>query len=410
MNAAPPAAPISAEDLTLSERVRTFALLLGAEFLYGWAWSSVDTLRPQLRESVGASLPEVGALYSVQAFGALVGAIFLGQLGDRLGRRNVLSGILAVFGILLIAGAFVSDYWLLMAQRLALGGALGGVQPLVSSLYLGLFPAGVRGKLASTVNAVFTLGVMALGAALGWLAGEDDWRVLLWVGGGAALVLAPLLILLARDDRGIVSYGRGPQLEQANARAPLPALFHPALRRFTLLIALMAGCNYFATQAFQGWTSTFLASDRQLAIGTVGTVLAWQAAGSLIGGFFWGWFGDRFGRRSSAVGYLVAAALIVVYVLALRDGDAFRYVGFLVGFGLAASVVWAPWVAELFPDRLRATALSVFNWGRIVSLFAPLATGAVAQAWSLSVAMLIAVPALLMVIVMWRLLPETVRP
>ena len=195
----------------------------------------------------------------------------------------------------------------------------------------------------------------------------------------------------------------------ADARAPLPALFAPALRRLTLIVALMAGCNYFATQAFQGWTSTFLADGHKLSTATVGGVLAWQAAGSLLGGFFWGWSGDRFGRRSNVVGYLAAALLVAVYVLAVDGESGFRVTGFLIGFGLAASVIWAPWVAELFPDRLRATALSIFNWGRIVSLFAPLATGAVAQAASLPVAMLLAVPALLIVVALWRALPETAR-
>ena len=82
----------------------------------------------------------------------------------------------------------------------------------------------------------------------------------------------------------------------------------------------------------------------------------------------------------------------------------------MVGFGLSASVIWAPGVAELFPHRLRATALSVFNWGRIVSLIAPLATGAIAERWSLSVAMILAVPAPVVDIVLWRSQPETVRP
>ncbi len=146
----------------------TFVLLLGAEFLYGWSWSTVDVLRPQLRASVGATLSEVGALYSVQAFGALLGAITLGQLGDRLGRRNVLSAILAIFGALLITGAFIESYPLLLAQRMALGFFMGGAQPLVSSIYLGLFPAHLRGKLASGVNAVFTLSVVALARSRCW--------------------------------------------------------------------------------------------------------------------------------------------------------------------------------------------------------------------------------------------------
>ncbi len=208
----------------------------------------------------------------------------------------------------------------------------------------------------------------------------------------------------------MISFGHLNDEPAPENASPLREMFHPGLRRLTLVIALMAGCNYFATQAFQGWTSTYLSADRGLAQASVGAALAWQAGGSLVGGFFWGWFGDRFGRRSSALGYMLGLVMVAIYVLVLRDPSAFIAVGFLVGFGLAASVIWAPWAAELFPDRLRATALSVFNWGRIVSLVAPLATGAIAERWSLSVAMMLAVPALVVVIVLWRSLPETVRP
>lgn len=401
---------IPAERLTLFKRSTTFALLLGAEFLYGWSWSTVDVLRPQLRASVEVSLSQVGALYSVQAFGALIGAIVFGQLGDRLGRRNVLSAILAAFGLCLITGAYINDYGLLIAQRLALGVFLGGVQPLVSSIYLGLFPLHVRGKLASGVNGVFTLSVVGLGMALGWLQSDSDWRQLLWAGGLAAIVLSPLLQLFAVDDRGVLSIGHAAEeVGPAATVSPLRALFGMELRRLTIIIAVMAGCNYFATQAFQGWTSTYLSADRAIDTTAVGRILAWQAAGSLIGGFFWGWFGDRFGRRSASIGYIVGLTLIIYYVLLAQGDTSFRVAGFLIGTGLAASVIWAPWVAELFPDQLRATALSIFNWGRIVSLFAPLTTGAVAERYSLSIAMLLAVPALVTVVLLWRRLPETIR-
>lgn len=160
--------PIAAGVLPFAERARVYALLMIAKFLYGWSWSTVDTLRPQLRAAVGASLSQVGALYSVLAVGALIGAVLLGRLGDRHGRRNVLAGVQVVAGAALLAGVFVADYPVLLAQRFALGLALGGIQPLVSSCYLGLFAPASLGKL---------------------------------------LLLAPLLRLGLRDDRAIVSVG-----------------------------------------------------------------------------------------------------------------------------------------------------------------------------------------------------------
>ncbi len=78
---------------------------------------------------------------------------------------------------------------------------------------------------------------------------------------------------------------------------------------------------------------------------------------------------------------------------------------------VAASVIWGPWIAELYPPHLRSTAASIFNWGRIISFFAPLITGGVAERFGLGWAMGLAAIALGMATAVWLLLPETlVRP
>ncbi len=402
--------PFSA-SIALTTRVRAFGLLLIVELLYGWAWNSVDVIRPQLREEFGLSLVQVGAFYSVQAAGALLGALFLGQIADRCGRRNVLMGVLLGFGILLALGASTTSYLAMVGQRFLLGVSLGGVAPIVGSLYIGLFPAHLRGRLASLLNAVFTLSIVALSASIALLPSSQDWRLLLWIGGAAPVLLVPFMLLLP-DDRRFTAYDELPSTNPvATATFPVAALLAPGLRRLTLLLVLMAGFNYFAAQAFTGWTASFLSEVRQMDSGSVGTALAWQAAGSLLGGFFWGWFADRRGRRAAVIGYVAGAVLMTAYLTAVQDEGMFRWMGFAVGFAIAASVIWPPWMAEIFPEPLRATALSIFNWGRIVSLFAPLATGAVAEDHGLGTAMLLGPLALLAVALLWRQFPETLgRP
>ena len=64
--------------------------LMVADFYYGWAWNTVDVLRPDIRASFGLSLTEVSLMYTAQSAGALVGAVVIGQLADRLGRRNAI--------------------------------------------------------------------------------------------------------------------------------------------------------------------------------------------------------------------------------------------------------------------------------------------------------------------------------
>jgi MFS family permease len=346
--------------------------VLLAEFFYGWAWNTVDVLRPFLRDSLGLSLTQAGSAYSAQGAGALIGAVVIGQLADRLGRRNMLVAVMAGYGLLLLAGVAVASYPQLLLQRFVLGLFLGGSFPVVVGIYVGLFDASVRGRLASAINLTFSSAIVLLGLALGHL-GSHDWRVLLWVGGVPPVLLAGFAYLLVPA---------GAAATQAS-RFPVGELFAPTVRRRVL--------PPFGPEV-------------------TGRLVAAQFAGNMIGGFAWGWASDRLGRRFGALGFGLAAVAIVVYLWAPPIAALLMAVGFVYGFSLSSSVVWGPWLAELYPPHLKSTAASIFNWGRLISFFSPLVTGALASAFGLQVAMLAASAAFLVAALIWRSLPETVRP
>ena len=52
--------------------------------------------------------------------------------------------------------------------------------------------------------------------------------------------------------------------------------------------------------------------------------------------------------------------------------------------------------------------MSIFNWGRIISMTSPLVTGAIADAYGLESAMLLSAVAFTLGGVVWLMLPETV--
>ncbi len=388
-------------QLSVGRRVGAFVFLLAAEFFYSWAWNTVDILRPYLRESLGLTLTQAGSAYSAQGAGALAGAMLIGQLADRLGRRNLLVTVMLGYGSMLLAGVFVSSYLELLLQRFCLGVFLGGSFPVVVGIYVGLFAAGVRGRLASMVSAVFSASIITQGYAFGHLAGHD-WRLLLWLGG-----VPP--ILLAFFAYAVVPRGIRQTAAPGKQRLPISELFAPSLRRQTLLLASLTGLNFFAYQAFSGWLTIYLRDDRHLQTPAIGQLVSGQFAGNLLGCFFWGWIGDRFGRRASAVGFFVAAAAIVVFLGVPAEPRVLIAVGSLYGFCLSASVVWGPWLAELYPEHLRSTAASIFNWGRLISFFAPLITGAMAGTFGLRLSMLSSSLAFCAAAAIWLSLPETLR-
>ena len=163
----PVQAPIDAGDeLPLWRRLTIFGLLLTSEFLYGWAWNTVDVLRPYFRQTLHLSLLQAGSAYSAQGIGALTGAIVMGQVADRFGRRNVLALLIVGYGVMLLAGIAVASYPQLLAQRAALGFFLGAEFPVGVGIYVNLFSDKVRGRLAATLNVSFSGAIFLLGVAL----------------------------------------------------------------------------------------------------------------------------------------------------------------------------------------------------------------------------------------------------
>lgn len=92
------AAPVRAEDLSNTRRWLMFAALMGVYVFYAFCWNTENFLRPYMAESLGLSKEQVAAFYSLQALGALIGALIIPQFADRYSRRNTFALIAVAFG------------------------------------------------------------------------------------------------------------------------------------------------------------------------------------------------------------------------------------------------------------------------------------------------------------------------
>lgn len=398
-----------AEEMSVARRLLALSFLALAYIFYSWAWNTVDVLRPYIAADLDLTLTQAGSLYSAQALGALLGAVINGQLADRFGRRNALMAVMVGYGVLLVTGTVVTSYSEVLVQRLVLGYFTGSMYPITVGIYAGLFSSGVRGRVASVIMGSSYLSVSLLGVASTAIFDRGlDWELMLWVG-VIPVFLAFAAPFVVPDDRKMIPYGGAPTTATAKGKLPIAELFTPALRRQTILLTMVSGFNFFAYQAFSGWATTYLKTVRLLSDSAIGVSVSWMFAGSVLGGFFWGWVGDRYGRRASAIGFFLVAALILVYLYAPISPAVLNVVAFGYGACLACSVVWGPWLAELYPSHLRSTAASIFNWGRIFSFFAPLITGQIAERFGLAATMTLASVVFSIAAIIWLSLPETLN-
>ena len=400
---------IRAQDFSQGRRFTALAFLLVAYFFYAWSWNTVDILRPYIKESLGLTDLQAGSSYTLQSIGAILGAVVMGQVADKIGRRNALVISMFGYGAGLLSALLVSSYTGLIFQRIALGFFMGSMFPIAVGIYSGLFARDVRGLIAGFVLGTYNVAVAALGflSAAAFRAGYD-WTVLLWAG-AVPVALALFAFLVIPDDRHFIPMdGRTDDEATAKSALPIAELFKPGVAKQTILLATMTGLNFFAYQAFTGWATTYLKEDRGIPNTVVGDVLGWQFIGAAIGGLVWGWISDRFGRRVAAWGFVAAAALIPVYLFVPLPIGLLQLTGFAYGLMLSCSAIWGPWLSELYPPHLRSTAASIFNWGRVISMTAPLITAPLAEAFGRAPVMSLASLSFLAAALIWFRLPETV--
>src|SRR5262249_56374201 len=98
-----------------------------------------------LRPQFGLSKGEIGWLGAAAFFGSAVGALFFGDLVDRVGRRRVFVLNLVAFVGLALLSAVVTEVWMLFVVRGLIGIAIGADIAASISFLAELSPRGSRG-------------------------------------------------------------------------------------------------------------------------------------------------------------------------------------------------------------------------------------------------------------------------
>jgi MFS family permease len=384
---------------------------MAAYMVYAYLWNTESYLRPYIAADLHLDRTQAAALYTSQAFGALLGALLLAPYADRHGYRNALIIIALGAGFSALASAWVSSYSALLTQRIVMGFFLGGVFGCTVSAYVDRFPPRQYGFLSGLVQLVYNGGDAAL-SWFGRLLVESNWRYVMVGGGIADLIAAAAIAFLVFGGQSAGS--RLPACKTSvggGARSSITELFNAGRWGITLRLIALCSLNFVAFQSFNGWLSTYLRDVQHFAAPEVGRLITIMHGGSMLGALVWGFVADRQGRRQGAIAFLASAALVALYLASPVSVLILSALGFSYGFCFVASGTWGPYFAELYPSHLRATAASIFHWGRAVSSVGALLSGALAQSLGLEMAMSIATLAFASAAIVWWTLPETlVRP
>ncbi|MGH9884680.1 MAG: MFS transporter [bacterium] len=298
-----------------------------------------------------------------------IGSLVLGPVGDRIGRRALLTLSIAMMGGATLLIGFLPTYSqvgflapvLLVALRLVQGFSLGGEFTGSMVYTTELASKASRGLVSSSTAAGTTIGFI-LGSATSQLLRNhlDEAQRLSW-GWRAPFVLSLLLCVggwLLR--RGLRESEEG---EKASAARPplwssLASDWRPMVQTFG--IVALTNALYYLTFTFAGeYRKSHPVAD-QPDFQAINTMMLFVVLASKPLG---GWLSDKMGRRRLML--ILTVAMMVLFYFAFRmmaqgSGTDFMLGQLIMGvpLGLALGLQGAM-VVEIFPLRTRVTSMSL---------------------------------------------------
>jgi MFS family permease len=181
--------------------------------------SMSDALKPE-GDGLGMSSFQVGFAGAAYVAGACLGALFFGQLTDRLGRKKLFMVSLGVYSVATVLTAFSMNPAWYFAARFLTGTGIGGEYAAINSAIDELIPARYRGRVDVAINGSFWIG--AAGGALLTIPLLDptvidqEWGWRLAFGLGAILALGILLVRrnVPESPRWLFIHGREDEAEE----------------------------------------------------------------------------------------------------------------------------------------------------------------------------------------------------
>jgi MFS family permease len=347
---------------------------------------------------------QVGVAGAAYVLGAVVGALFFGQLTDQWGRKKLFMITLVLYLVATVLTAFSMNPLYLYVMRFFTGAGIGGEYAAINSAIDELIPAKYRGRVDLAINGSFWMGA-TLGAVLSiplldtsLFAPDVGWRIAFAL--GAVLGVGILLVrrYVPESPRWLFIHGREDEAERivgdierqveestgrrlAEPRDSITirqrksigfkliarSVFTLYPKRSFLCFGLFVGQAflynaYFFTYATVLTTFPFV----QVNPSDVGWYVGAFAISNFIGALLLGPLFDTVGRITMISGTYILSGLLLIVTALLFNAQALTAVT-LTGMGMltfffasaGASSAYLT-VSEIFPMETRALCIAFF--------------------------------------------------
>ncbi|OJI06730.1 MAG: hypothetical protein BK997_05180 [Candidatus Micrarchaeum sp. ARMAN-1] len=313
---------------------------------------------------------QLGMLASIALFGAAIGPIIFGYIGDKIGRKYTYWITIIILIIGAIGSAFSTGFIMLFVWRFILGVGIGGDYPLSATIVAEYANKNDRGKLVASTFAMQGFGIIA-GALIAvvllyaHVPIQLAWRLLLGFG-----AVPTLTILYARTKLGETPWYSLYTANKSSKKDPKERSYSIKPRELlaknwkymvgTSVAWFLLDVSYYGTSIFTPYFTTFLGYT-----GIFGPTLA-SALLLVIAAVPGYWVAvaliDREGRKPiQSIGFLAMGISFIVLALAGSYLLSIIPLAFFVIYGLTfffsnygPNTTTYVYPAELYPTQYRA--------------------------------------------------------
>ena len=348
----------------------------------------------------GLSAKEAGFLGSVALFGMMIGAMALGSLADRYGRKKMIALCLVLFSLFTFLCGFAQNPTQFAIMRFIAGVGIGGAMPNLVAMMAEYSPKRMRSTMVSLMFSGYAIGGM-LSAGLGiMIVPSMGWEWMFYLG-IIPLFLLPLIWKLLPESLGfLMRQGKEAEVRkilpkvapELNITAedqlvreevvvkksvvPVGQLFAEHRGVSTLAFWVSFFCCLLMTYALSTWLPKFMEqAGYELKAGL--SFLFAMNIGAMIGAIGGGWLADKFNIKAVLVAFLLlgSAAFVclgykapvpVLYLLVTIAGAT----------TIGTQIVLYSYVAIFYPLKIRSTGIGwASGVGRIGAIVGPILGG-----------------------------------
>ncbi|PWD51629.1 MFS transporter [Serinibacter arcticus] len=377
---------------------------------------------PEVKIDLGLTNAAFGAAVAAYPLGALVAGLSAGLLIRRFrsSRVAVAATLVTAVGLLLVG---VAAGWIVLALALFLAGAMDAVTDVAQNSHGLRVQRLYRRSIINSFHAIWSIGAVT-GGAMGALAAQLGVPLLLHLAISAIIFGAMALLgyrwLLAgpepdpssaQESDAVSSPVAGADREDAATPARPLIVGGPVARYGTLLaLVIIASGGAIVEDAGSSWSAIYLAGDLGASAFVAGlgfiALQGMQFIGRLLGDRMTDHYGQRAVARTGGLLVLVGMGAALAFPSLVGT-----IVGFgIAGFGVATLIPAAMQNADELPGFRPGTGLTIVGWLlRLGFLISPPLVGAVADASSLRLGLIIVPVAGLLVLLFARVLATRTR-